>query len=79
MKWVTCHWSIMGGVQDVVVHKDKDTATKYFKTHYRYYFSVAGTFKVDLPCTYGYAHRKFIGMSKAKFEKMFGKMKGVTE
>ena len=73
MKWVTYYDSILGGVQDVTVHKDRETATQYFKRHYKDYFEVNTPFNVRLPCKYGFYHRAFYGVSKKAFEKMFGK------
>lgn len=75
-RWVTCYWSIIGGVRDVVEHKTRDEATRYFRRNYRSYFELSGPFNVKLPCTYGYPHRKFMGISKRVFEKMFGKQEG---
>lgn len=76
MRWVTFHWSIINGVSDVTIHKDKETATKFFKSAYRSYFELSGPFKPVLPCSYGYPHRKFMGMSILSFNREFGKKKG---
>ena len=73
MKWVTFHWHMIYGVSDVTVHESKEAATKFFKRVYRSYFELAGPFKPVLPCSYGYGHRKFYGMSKRMFDKHFGK------
>lgn len=74
-KWVTFHYGIISGVNDLTVHKDKQTALKYFNKHCNSYFQLSTGFKAPtLPATYGYAHRKFCGMSKQKFEKAFGKI-----
>lgn len=76
MKWVTFYWSIMGGVCDVTVHKDRDTATRFFRAVYKSYFEINIPFDVKLPCRYGFAHRAFYGMTKTAFEKKWGKIKG---
>ena len=73
MKWVTYYDSILGGVRDVTVHKDRETATRYFNSHYRDYFEINTPFKAKLPCQYGFYHRAFYGVSKKTFEKMFRK------
>ena len=73
MRWVTCYWSIRGGLQDVTVHKDRDTATRFFQANYQSYFEIIVPFKAKLPCTYGFPHRKFMGMSMTKFKAKFGK------
>ena len=71
-KWVTFYWDMLGGISDMTEHDDKDTATRYFKRHYRNYFQLSGPFNATLPCSYGYGHRKFFGMSKQMFNKKFG-------
>lgn len=74
-KWVTFYYdAFRGGVSNLVVHKDKETATKYFRDHYRSYFQLYQKVKVELPMAYGYPFRKFIGVSKPKFEKEFGRI-----
>lgn len=42
MRWVTYYEDVMmdGKVADIVVHKDKESATKYFKSHCRDYFQL---------------------------------------
>ena len=76
MKWVTYYWSIIGGVQDVVVHKDRATATRYFQRNHRLYFTINTPFKAKLPCRYGFSHRGFCGETKTAFEKKWGKLEG---
>lgn len=73
-KWVTFHDSIMGGVQGLKIHNSKEEATQYFKNNYRNYFELSSKVEVKLPMTYGYPHRKFVGMSKQSFEKKYGKI-----
>ena len=54
---------------------DKETALKYFNANCNKYFELNTRFKTKtLPASYGYATRKFIGMSKPMFEKNYGKI-----
>lgn len=73
MRWVTYHWHIANGISDLTIHKDKETATSFFKHEYRRYFELSGRTKVELPMSYGYGHRKFVGVSIASFKKKYGK------
>ena len=73
-KWVTFYTDIFGTVADLTVHNNKEDATKFFKNHYKDYFELAMPTEVRLPMTYGYPHRKFVGISKPKFEKLYGKI-----
>lgn len=38
-KWVTFYYSIVGGVKDLKLHKDKASAEEYFIKNHRKYFS----------------------------------------
>lgn len=72
MRWVTYYESAMmsGKVADVVIHKDKESATKYFKAHYRDYFQLNPKhIKVELPMRYGFPFRAFYGVSLLKFKR----------
>ena len=69
-KWVTFYEDIFNGVSDVEIHKDKETATKYFQTHYRQYFQLSSKIKVELPMTYGFPFRRYYGTSLTKFKKI---------
>lgn len=75
-KWVTFYESIFSGIQDYVEHPDKETAEKYFKAHYRYYFQIAPATQVKLPMAYGFYHRKYYGMSLRMFKKRMAEKKG---
>lgn len=75
-KWVTFYTDIFGTVADLTVHDNKEDATKFFKKNYKRYFELAMDIEIKLPMSYGYPHRKFIGMSKLKFEKLYGKNEG---
>lgn len=70
-EWVTFYWSLMNGINDLTIHKDKETATKYFKNNYKKYFQLAQEQEVKLPMSYGYPHRRFYGKSKREFDKEF--------
>lgn len=69
-KWVTYYEDIFNGVSDVAIHKNKETATKYFQTHYRQYFQLSSKIKVELPMTYGFPLRRYCGISLTKFKKL---------
>lgn len=71
MKWVTYYTSFLGGLSDVTVHKDRETATRFFNRNYGRYFQLAGREKFKLPMMYGFIHRRFCGESMAKFKKRF--------
>lgn len=74
-KWVTFHWNIFYGVDGLKVHPDKETALKYFNANCNRCFELNTGFKAKtLPASYGYATRKFVGMSKPMFEKEYGKI-----
>lgn len=74
-EWVTFYWDVFDGVKNLIIHPNKEEATKYFKSNYKLYFELGGKTKVELPMSYGYAHRRFCGMSKRKFENEFGVIK----
>ena len=73
MRWVTYYEHVMmgGKVADIVVHKDKESATKYFKSHCRDYFQLNPSqyFNVKLPMRYGFPFRAFYGVSLLKFKR----------
>lgn len=73
-KWVTYYWSILGGVQDLEVHPDRESATKDFQRRHRNYFELNTPFKAKLPCRYGFWHRGFFGETKRNYERQFGKI-----
>ncbi len=80
MRWVTYYENamLMGGkVADVVIHKDKESATRYFKAHYRDYFQLNPKYiEVKLPMSYGVAFRSFNGVSLLTFKrKMMNRFK----
>lgn len=74
MKWVTFYYDAMrGGVYDFVEHKDKASATEYFKKHYKKYFQLQTEIKVKLPMTYGLPFFwQYIGMTLCSFKKRYG-------
>lgn len=75
-KWVTFYWSMIQGVQNLVEHKDQETAREYFLKHcFKYFdgFKKPPDFdrNFELPYSYGFPHRRFYGMTRYKFHKMF--------
>jgi len=75
LKYVTFHWHICGGVSSLKVHENKEAAIKYFNKNAYRYFELGRKTKIDkFPASYGFSHRKFMGMSKYMFEKNFGKI-----
>ena len=72
MRWVTFYDDVMimnGRLTDVVIHKDKESATKYFKTHYKDYFQLNHKhIEVKLPMRYGFPFHSFYGISLLKFK-----------
>ena len=75
MRWVTFYYDMLSGtITALVVHKDKEAALKHFNTRCRDFFSTNLSWKADkLPATYGYAWRKYFGISARAFKKMFNK------
>ena len=72
MRWVTYYEDVMmgGKVADIVIHKDKDAATQYFKAHFRDYFQLnPKSIKVKLPMSYGMVFRSFKGVSLLTFKR----------
>ena len=72
MRWVTYYEDIRmnGKVADIVIHKDKESATRYFKAHYRDYFQLNPKYvKVKLPMSYGFVFRSFNGVSLLTFKR----------
>ena len=67
MRWVTYYYSVLRGIEDFEIHKDKKTATRYFNKHFKDYFQVNTPFSANLPCTYGFVHRMFVGESIRSF------------
>ena len=77
MKYVTFHWHIVYGISAYKEHKNKEEALKYFNQNAHRYFELGSKFKAkDLPASYGYSHRKFMGMSIRMFNKNFIEEKG---
>ena len=75
MKYVTFHWHIVGGISDYKEHENKEEALRYFNQRAYRYFECGTKTKVNkFPASYGFAHRKFMGMSKRMFNKNFGEV-----
>lgn len=82
MRWVTYYEHVMmqGKVADIVIHKDKESATKYFKSHYKNYFQLNPKhLKVELPMNYGLGFRSFNGVSLLTFKRIMMKRLGISE
>ena len=72
-KWVTFYYSCIDGIENFKVHPDMESALKYFNQNCKKYFAVNTNFKADkLPCSYGFAFRKYYGISAQSFKKQFG-------
>jgi hypothetical protein len=73
MKWVTFYYDAMSDkIYDFIEHKDKASATEYFKNHYKHYFQLRTEIQVKLPMTYGYPFHKYAGITLYSFKKQFG-------
>lgn len=72
-RWVTFYHNLVSNVvSDLKVHKDKETALKYFNNHCNQYFMYSVGGKVPkLPASYGYPHRKYYGISARMFKERF--------
>ena len=73
MRWVTFHYNALtNNVSALKVHEDKETALKYFNKTMKDFFEINTNFKAkELPATYGYALRKYCGISARAFKKKF--------
>lgn len=73
-KWVTFYYNVlMNGIEDYKEHKNRKLAEEYYLANYKKYFRLNKDIEKDfkLPYVYGYPTRKFCGMTKYKFDKMF--------
>lgn len=73
-RWVTFYYDrIDERIEDFKVHSDKESALKYFNQNHKKYFEANIRFKADkLPCSYGYAFRRYYGISAHSFKKQLG-------
>jgi len=79
MRWVTYYESVHS-VTDVVVHKDKESATKWFKAHCKNYFKLnPKKIKVELPMRYGFPFRAYYGVSLLSFKRRMMERFDMTE
>lgn len=78
MRWVT-YYENLYNVSGVVVHKDRESATKYFKTHYKSYFQLNRNVQVKLPMRYGFPFRAYCGESLLSFKRRMMKKFNMTE
>lgn len=74
MRWVTFHYNVLTErVSALKVHGSKEEALKYFNSTLKGFFEINTNFKAKkLPATYGYAWRKYCGISARAFKKEFG-------
>ncbi len=73
MRWVTFHYNALTNeISALKVHENKELALKYFNIYMRNFFEINTNFKANkLPATYGYALRKYCGISARAFKKEF--------
>lgn len=82
MRYVTCYDSFLGGLTDVVFHKDRESAIKFYRKDAKYYFGeLTPTLpkKIDVPTACGFIHRRFMVMSIRKFKVLYPEYKGVSK
>lgn len=72
-RWVTFYYDqINERVLSLIIHDNREDALKYFNRHCGEYFELNTRFKADkLPASYGYAVRRYYGISATAFKKMF--------
>ena len=76
MRYVTYYNSIMGGLADVDVHPDKESAVRYYRRAAHGYFDgLQLPSKTVTPTACGFAHRCFGVMSLKLFHKNFPEWK----
>lgn len=77
MKYVTYYNSILGGLTDVDVHPDKETAVRFYRREAHCYFNdLRLPAKTTPPTACGFFHRQFGVMSIRAFRKNFPKWDG---
>ena len=76
MKYVTYYYSFLGGLSDVTVHQDKDSAVRFYRMEARRYFDVRLPRKTETPTACGFVHRRFCVVSMRLFRKNFPEWKG---
>lgn len=77
MRYVTYYYSFLGGLTDVDVHPDKESAVKFYRREAPRYFSgLRLPRKTTTPNACGFVHRRFGIMSIKLFRKNFPEWKG---
>ena len=72
MKYVTYYYSFLGGLTDVDVHPDKESAVKFYRREAKRYFDgLQLPSKTVPPTACGFTHRRFGIMSIRAFRKVF--------
>lgn len=77
VRYVTYYDSVSGGLADVDIHPDKESAVKFYRREAKHYFyGLQLPSKTVPPTACGYVHRLFGIMSIRKFRKSFPEWKG---
>ncbi len=71
-KWVTFYSGLFCGEKDFVVHKDKQTAERFYKAHVTDYMRIRPQQKIRLPICMSIWRGSFIGISAIRFKKDYG-------
>ena len=71
-KWVTFYRGLFCGNKDFRVHKDKQTAEKFYRAHITDYMRIKPHQKIRLPICVSIWSGSFVGMSIIKFKKLYG-------
>ena len=70
MKYVTYYNSILGGIQDVKIHSDKESAVRFYRRSAHLYFTgLTLPKKTTVPTACGFVHRMFVVQSLRQFKK----------
>ena len=71
-KWVTFYHGLFCSDKDFRVHKDKQTAEKFYRVHITDYMRIEPHQKIRLPMCIGIWSGSFIGISAIRFKKDYG-------
>jgi len=71
-KWVTFYRGLLCGDKDFKVHKDKQTAERFYKSQVHYYMRIRPQQKIRLPICMSIWSGSFIGISAIRFKKDYG-------
>jgi len=77
MRYVTYYYSFLGGLTDVDVHPDEESAIKFYRREAKHYFDgLQLPRKTTTPTACGFAHRRYGVMSIRQFRKEFPEWEG---